>query len=83
MNWDKAPTLKEFANVFNTYVKDIGCMDNAQGWIGSHKIVGDICVYIDDPDDDTALEIVSMSIDQLGGCGCPVGIVIHVKRVKE
>lgn len=69
MRWDKEPTLKEFAKVFHDYVEDIGCTDNEQGWIGSHKIVGRIRVYNIDPNDDTAYEIVGLDMHGLGGCG--------------
>ena len=83
MRWDKEPNLKDFATVFQEYLDDIGCMDNEQGWIGSHKIVGTIRVYNDDPNDDTAYEIVGLDMDGLGGCGCPADIVIRIKKVEE
>ena len=81
MDFDKEPTLKEFSEVFNKYLNDVGCMDSEKGWIGSHKIVGDVRVYITDEDDDTAFEIVGIEMDQLMGCGCPSGILIKIKKV--
>ena len=83
MRWDKEPTLKEFAKVFHDYVEDIGCTDNEQGWIGSHKIVGRIRVYNIDPNDDTAYEIVGLDMRGLGGCGCPADIEIRIRKVEE
>lgn len=83
MEFEKEPTLKEFADTFNEYLNDIGCMDNPEGWIASHKIVGGIRVYDIDEDDDTAYEIVGIDMDQLIGCGCTSDIVIKIKKVQN
>lgn len=81
MEPDKPPTLKEFAETFNSYLNDIGCMDNPEGWIASHKIVAGIRVYDIDENDDTDYEIVGLDMDQLIGCGCLSDIVIKIKKV--
>jgi hypothetical protein len=83
MEFDKPPTLKEFAETFNAYLNDIGCMDNPEGWIASHKIVGGIRVYDIDEDDETDYEIVGIDTDQLIGCGCTSDVVIKIKKVEE
>lgn len=82
MNWEKPPSLKQFTDTFNDYVKEIGCMDNTEGYIASHKIVGGICVE-DVGDDDAVYQIVELDIGQLGGCGCWSDIVIKIKRIEE
>ena len=78
MNWDKEPTLKEFATTFNDYLKEIGCMDNEDGFIAAHKITGRIRVEIDE--DMSDYEIVELDVGTLGGCGCWSDIVIRVKK---
>jgi hypothetical protein len=82
MNFTKTPSLREFTDFFNEYVKEVGVMDNHEGWIGSHKIVGRISVAIEDEDDDTDLEIVGIEYDQLMGCGCLSDVIIKVRKVK-
>ena len=62
MDWDKEPTLKEFATTFDDYVKEIGCMNNEDGYIASHKIVGGIRVQ--DDSDDIEYEIIGL--DKIG-----------------
>lgn len=83
MDFDKPPTLKEFAEVFNRYLEYIGCMDNEQGYMGSHNIVSEIRVYDIDEDDDTAYEIVGIDFEQLGGCGCESDITIKIKKAEQ
>ena len=83
MNWDKEPNLKEFATTFNDYVKEIGCMDNAAGYIASHNIVGRIRVVDVDDVGDADYEIVGLDIGQVGGCGCWSDILIFIKRIEE
>lgn len=80
MDWDKQPTLKEFVTIFDDYVKEIGCMDNEDGYIASHKIVGDI--RIEDVSDEAEYEVVGLDINQLGGCGCWSDIVIKIRRIE-
>ena len=79
MKWDKEPTLKEFVTIFDDYVKEIDCMNNEDGYISAHKIVGRIRIE-DDSDDESEYEIVGLDIGQLMGCGCWADIVIRVKR---
>ena len=79
MQFSKAPSLKEFAEIFNLYLNDVGCADNAEGWIASHKIVGGIRVVVDD--DDSEFEIVGIDMDQLGSCGCFSDIKIHIRKI--
>lgn len=38
---------------------------------------------VNDPDDDTMYEIVGLDLDYLGGCGCPSGITIRVKKIED
>jgi hypothetical protein len=78
MDWDKEPTLKEFATTFNDYVNEIGCLDNQDGYIASHKIIGGIRI---DDDSDTEYEIIGLDINQLVGCGCWSDIVIKIRRI--
>lgn len=82
MDWTETPSLKTFAEKFNEYLKDVGCMNNESGWIGSHKIVGGIRVFDVDEDDDTAYEVCGLEYDMLMGCGCPSDIVIKIKKVQ-
>ena len=84
MDWDKEPKLKEFAETFADYLNDVGCMDNPDGWMGSHKIVSDIRVEMEDQadDDDTDYEICGLRFEQLMGCGCPSDITIKIRKVK-
>ena len=82
MDWDiEQPTLKQFATTFDDYVKEIGCMDNENGYIASHKIVGRI--RVEDDTDDVEYEIVGLDIGQLIGCGCWSDIIIKIKRVNN
>jgi len=83
MAWNKPPTLKQFAELFNDYLREVGCMNNPDGYIASHKIVGGIHVYNVDKDDDTEYEIVGLDVGQLGGCGCWSDIIIEIRKVKE
>jgi len=80
MDWCKEPNLKQFAEVFQQYLADIGCMDNVHGWIGSHKIVGRIRVIVEN-DEDMELDITGLETEQLMGCGCASDISIRVRRV--
>ena len=81
MNFDKAPSLKEFAEVFNRYLNDVGCINNPEGYIASHKIVGKIGVVIDNELDD--FEIVGIDMDQLGGCGCFSDITLKIRKINN
>lgn len=82
MDWDKEPTLKQFAEKFAEYLSDVGCMGNPDGWMGSHKIVSGIRVITDDPNDDTAYEVCGLDLDLLMGCGCSSDIVIKIRKVE-
>jgi|GEM_PF-4876628 len=83
MDWDKPPTLQEFKKTLDAYVDDTMNINDPDGFIYSHKIKGEVDVYLDDEDDDIAYEIVGLDLDQLGGCGCPVRIVIRIRRCKD
>jgi hypothetical protein len=82
MDWDKEPKLKEFAEAFADYLNDVGCMDNPDGWMGSHKIVSRINILCEDEDDDTSYEVCGLEFDQLMGCGCPSDITIKIRKVE-
>jgi hypothetical protein len=82
MDWEKEPKLKEFAETFTDYLKDVGCMDNPEGWMGSHKIVSRIRIECTDGNDDTDYEVCGLEYDQLMGCGCPADIRIMIRRVE-
>ena len=82
MDWEKEPTLAEFAKTFDLYVKEIMNDNDPDEFIYSHRIKGDIRVCNDDDDDDSGFQIVGLELDQLIGCGCPAGIVIKVKKVQ-
>nr|QMP83493.1 MAG: hypothetical protein [Caudoviricetes sp.] len=81
MDFDKHPTLKEFATTFNSYLEMVGCMNNEEGYIASHKIVGDIRIYDVDENSDESYEIVGLEMGLLGGCGCEADIIIKIKKV--
>jgi len=83
MDWKKEPKLKEFAEAFADYLKEVGCMDNPEGWMGSHKIVSDIRVECVDENDDTGYEVCGLRFEQLMGCGCPSDITIMIRKVDE
>lgn len=83
MDWDKEPSLKEFAEIFLNYLQDIGCMNNDQGYVYSHDIDADITVHCIDPDDDQEYEVVGIETDSLMGCGCASGIRIKIKRIRD
>ena len=79
MDWEKEPRLAEFAKIFDSYVKDIMNVNDPDGFIYSHRIKGSISVRTDD----TMYEIVGLDLDYLGGCGCPSGITIRVKKIED
>lgn len=81
MNYENPPTLKEFAETFNEYLNDIGCMNNPDGFIGSHNIVGDIDIRNDDPNEDNEYIITGIDFRGLMGCGCPADIIIRFKKL--
>ena len=85
MDWDKEPKLKEFAETFEQYLDDVGCMDNPDGWMGSHKIVSRIRIEMEDQadDDDTDYEICGLTFEQLMGCGCPSDITMKIRKVND
>ena len=83
MDWDKEPKLKEFAETFADYLKDVGCMDNPEGWMGSHEIVSRINVLCVDEDEDIGYEVCGLEYDQLMGCGCPADITIKIRKVND
>jgi hypothetical protein len=80
MDWDTPPTLKQFAEIFNGYLKEIGCMNNQEGYINSHKIIGGIHIYCDD-DMENSYVISSIDFEQLN-CGCWSDVTISIKKVK-
>lgn len=82
MDWDKEPTLKQFAEKFADYLNDVGCMDNTAGWMGSHKIVSGIRIEVENETDDTAYEVCGLDLDFLMGCGCSSDIVIKIRKVE-
>jgi hypothetical protein len=82
MEWDKEPKLKEFAEEFARYLNDVGCMDNPDGWMGSHKIVSRINILCEDADEDIEYEVCGLEYDQLMGCGCPSDITIKIRKVE-
>lgn len=75
--------LKQFAKDFNMYVDDIGVNLSDDGYIGSHKIVGDIGIICENAEDNEYFELVGMELEQLGGCGCPSGIKIVIRKINE
>lgn len=83
MDWNKEPTLVEFYKTLELYVKEIMNPNDPEEFIYSHKIKGDIRIYLDDDDDETAYEITGLDLEQLIGCGCPVGISIKIKKVEQ
>ncbi len=74
MNFEKEPTLFEFNKVFTDYVND--CMDT-KGNVSSHTFPANLTVY---DTDDNSYTIVAIKQDYLGGCGCPAGIEIVIKK---
>lgn len=82
MDWNKPPTLKQFVDTFQEYLQDVG-LKGPEGHIASHKIVGGIRVFIDDPNDDTDYDITGLELEYLMGCGCSSDIVIKIKKVEN
>lgn len=75
--------LKSFAKEFNEYIKEIGVNSSEEGYIGSHKIVGDIKVTCENAEDNEYFELIRMDLEQLMGCGCASGIEIIIRKIKE
>ena len=74
MNFEKEPTLFDFGKIFNEYLKD--CM-HTDGNVLSHTFPANLTVY---DTDDNSYTIVAINQDYLGGCGCPAGIEIVIKK---
>lgn len=72
--------LKEFTEEFNKLVDDIGCMDNEEGYMGSHKIVSQL--FIEDTEGEL-YEFVNLDVGTLGGCGCWADVTLMIKKVDE
>jgi hypothetical protein len=80
---DKPPTLKEFTDLFNKYVSEILVPGESEGYIQSHKIIGDIYIDCVNDNSDTIYEIVDLDMNLLGGCGCPSDITIKIRKCEE
>jgi hypothetical protein len=76
MVFDKEPNLKEFNDIFQSYVSD--CMSN-DGNIQSHTFPANLNVWCEE-EDGSCYDIVAINRDYLGGCGCPSGIEIIIKK---
>lgn len=74
MNFEKEPTLLEFNEKFKEYVDE--CMSN-NGNVASHTFPANLTVY---DTDDNSYTIVAINQDYLGGCVCPAGIEIVIKK---
>ena len=72
--------LKEFTKEFNKLVNEIGCMDNEEGYMDSHKIVSRLCIENTERE---RYEFVDFDIGTLGGCGCWVDVTLIIKKVEE
>jgi len=72
--------LKEFTEEFNKLVDEIGCMDNEEGYMGSHKIVSRLCI---EDTEGEPYEFVDFDIGRLGGCGCWADVTLIIKKVDE
>ena len=80
MDWYEEPTLRKFTDHLTAHAHEVGVMDNDDGYVGSHKVIGSIRICPIDPDDDADYEIVGLELDQLMGCGCFSGVVIKIKK---
>ncbi len=76
-----AVSLKEFKEIFDTYVREIGL--NEEGNIASHKIVGTIRVRCINPENSKMYNLVGVDVDQLPGCGCWSGITLEIEEVDD
>lgn len=69
------PTIKEFREQFETYAKEIST-DGVN--INSHNIPAKVRVYC--INSDKFFNLVGMTIDYLGGCGCPASISLEIEE---
>lgn len=72
--------LKKFTEQFNQLVDEIGCMDNEEGYMDSHKIVSRL--HIEDTKGEY-YEFVNLDVGTLGGCGCWADVTLIIKKVEE
>jgi hypothetical protein len=56
-------------------------MNNPEGYIAVHKIIGEIYIQNVDPDNDSEYIIIGIDFSSLGGCGCPSDIIIKIKKL--
>lgn len=78
MNYDEHPNLKEFVDKINEYARD--CMGK-DGNVQSHTLPADIVISCKNENGDWEdYEIVEINQDYLGGCGCPRGIELVIKK---
>jgi hypothetical protein len=78
MKYNEHPDLKEFVDKINEYAND--CM-RSDGMIESHTLPACInisCKNVNGYWED--YEIVEINQEYLGGCGCPSGIEIVIKK---
>jgi len=79
MIFESHPSLRRFDDVYREYVGEIGL--KLDGTIASHDIVGEITVFNDTTGEH--MRISEIDFGQLIGCGCLVGVIIHVKEPVE
>lgn len=75
--FDEQPNLKQFSDLFNSYIKEIGL--RSDGTIDSHTLVGEIDVFNENTQE--WMKFVGLKLHYLPGCACPCGISIHVKSL--
>lgn len=74
MIFKQDPSLKEFNDVYPTYLND--CM-HTDGNVQSHTFPANLTVY---DKDNNSYTIVAINQDFMGGCGCPSGIEIMIVK---
>ena len=70
--------VKDFVDGLVELAEEISCDGN--GNIGSHSIPSYV-IFSDEEDNDYELD--NIQLNGLSGCGCPVGIVINLKKIRE
>lgn len=69
------PTIKEFREYFEKCAKEISTTGVN---IDSHQIPSSVRIYC--INSDRYFNLVGMTIDYLGGCGCPASISIEIEE---
>lgn len=73
---DRDPTIGEFKKLFDAYADDCSADDYER--VGSHSSLLTQVRVVCANDRDSEYQLLALELDQLGGCGCPAGIVLLI-----